>query len=81
MYPPVLRIKHPSLDTLYPADLQRVVHTAQLTQHGYVLEAGERGTMWYVGVLPESVTRDEVEVGFDNSAHLEGDIAIRWIPE
>lgn len=62
-----------------PVNLQRIEHFSQFSNnHGYHLEEGELGKMWYVTFTPASKTKADIEVGFEprfNDPHL---YPIRW---
>lgn len=70
---------HPDLGTVYSAELRQVRHDDQFLADGYVLDAGERGTMWSVSILPRTVARSEVVVGYGPDG-ADGTLPVRWGP-
>lgn len=78
-FDPKYRLTHPNFDNRkYIYELRAVEHADQFQTHGYILEAGERGTVWVVSVLPSDVTKHEIQVVYEEERRGERNFRAIW---
>lgn len=76
---PILTFDHPEQGEIRLSDLERIEHNRQWNASGYLVEPGQIGRVWTVTLVPDSVTRSQIELGYrDNS---DNQLPVRWVPE
>lgn len=77
-----LGFDHPEFDDpVQMDDLVRIDHLRRYAPSGHPVESGETVQSWVLFVLPRSLTREGIQIGFDDDLDDDAGYPIRWVPE